>query len=428
MFGSHFARNRSEAFIFSGFFVTSPIWLHVIEFNTLAAGAGIGLLATALALNLLRFERTTSAVFAGICVGFAIGVYQALVIVYALCCIAKLFQGSHFWSGGMPSPLTASKRLFGLIILSFVIAFGFYLVTQRVFLVMANQHNQYVDSWIQIDQLKTDFYPTMQRILDQTTALVFGTDPTYLGWGRPLLLLPAAGMIYGMTLCIRHLISDPLRTLISLFAITLMTTACSVLVIMSAGRMPTRALIGFPMLFAFLALNGFRLGNGVFRWAQWAAFGYAMLIATWIGASLFYSDTVARQRDQILATNLITSINEIGRPSLGSTIPFVVVGDYSFSDEGTAAHVQIFGTSFFEQDGGNPYRIAAYLRLLGMKGLQPLAITAIGDRLPVVKRMPSWPAPGSIAIVDHIMVIKLGDISYQQQLLLTKLQPIEEVP
>jgi len=424
IFASNFTRNRGEAFIFAGFFVTSPIWLHVVEFNTLAAGAGIGLLATALAVTLIRSERVILAICAGLCVGFAIGVYQALVIVYALCCIAILFQGSHFWSSGTPTPPTASKRLFGLVVISFLVAFGFYFVTQRIFLLLTHQHSQYIDSWIQIDALRTDFRPTVLRILNQVTALLFGTDPTYLGWGRPLLILPAAGFLYGTYLCIRHGVSDPFRTVVSLFALALMVTACSVLVVMAAGRMPTRALIGFPMLFAFLALNGYRLGNGMIRWAQWAAFGYAMLIAAWIGASLFYADTVARERDQLLATRLASMIDAVGLPAFGSQIPFVLVGEHTFSEKGTASHVQIFGTSFFEQDGGNPYRVAAYMKLLGINGLQPLPVTAVSGKLSEIKQMPSWPAAGSVAVVGHVVVVKLGGISYQQQLSLNSIQPL----
>jgi len=420
---SNFTRSRGETFIFAGFFVTSPIWLHVVEFNTLAAGAGVGLLATALAARLIRSGRFVLAIGAGLCVGFAIGVYQALVIVYALSCIAVLFEGSHFWSSGTSTPPIASKRLFGLVFVSMLVAFVFYFLIQRISLLLTHQHNQYIDSWIQINQLRSDFYPTVQRILNQVAGLLLGTDPTYLGWGRPMLMLPAFGFLYGVYLCFKHVIRDPLRTVVSLIALALMITACSVLVVLAAGRMPTRALIGFPLLFAFLALNGYRVSGGMIRRAQWAAFAYAMLIAAWIGASLFYADTVARERDQLLATRLASVIEAVGRPAFGSQIPIVLVGEHRFSDQGTASHVQIFGTSFFEQDGGNPYRVAAYMKLLGIDGLQPLPVTAVNANLGEVKKMPSWPAAGSVALVGHAVVVKLGDISYQQQLLLNELQP-----
>jgi len=424
LLASVIARSRSEALVFSGIFVTSPIWLHIVEFNTLAAGAGIGLIATALAVQLVSTGRFSSAIYAGLCIGFAIGVYQALIIVYAIGCVALLFPGSYFWYDETAKQVTASWRLFIVVAISFTVAFVFYVVTQNIFLALIHQHIAYIDSYIQIDELRQNFFPTAHRIVHQIRGLLLGMDPTYLGWGRPLLLLPAGGFLYGLIKVVRHGITCPKRALISLLAVASMIVASSALVVMAAGRMPTRALIGFPLLFAVLAVNGYRIGIFRTRGPQWVAFAYAMLIAGWIGASLFYADQVARQRDQLFATRLAATIDAVGRPVFGDNIPFVLVGDWTFSDQGVARHVQIFGTSFFEQDGGNPYRVAAYLKLLGIEGLQPLPITDVRNDMVQINNMPGWPAPGSVAVVSHVLVIKLGSVSYQQQLMLDSMHPL----
>ena len=418
------AKNRSEALIFSGFFVTSPIWLHIVEFNTVATGVGIGLIATAFAVQLISVGRLISAIYAGLCVGFAIGVYQALVIIYAIACVVLLFPGSYFWCDDTVEKLTASCRQFINVAISFAVAFVFYLSTQKFFLALIDQHITYIDSYIQIDELRRKFFQTAHRILHQAMGLLFGTDPTYLGWGRPLLLLPAGGFLYGLIKVVRHGITCPRRASISLLAVTAMIVAAVALVIMAAGRMPTRALIGFPLLFAVLSVNSFRIHFFKTRGPQWIAFSYAMLIAGWIGASLFYADQVARQRDQLLATRLAAVIDSVGRPVFGNNIPFVLVGDWTFPHQGVARRVQIFGTSFFQQDGGNPYRVADYLRLLGIEGLKPLPITDIRNYMFQINKMPAWPAQGSVSVVNHILVIKLGGITYQQHLLLDNKHPL----
>ena len=428
LLASVIARSRPEALVFSGFFVTSPIWLHIVEFNTLAAGAGIGLVATALAVQLVSTGRFSSAIYAGLCTGFAIGVYQALVIVYAIGCVALLFPGSYFWYAGTDNQVTASWRFFIMVAISFAIAFVSYTVTQEISLALIHQHIAYIDSYIQIDELRKNFSPTAHRILHQVKELLLGMDPTYLGWGRPLLLLPAAGFLYGLFKVVRCGLGCPGRALISLVSLAAMIGAASALVVMAAGRMPTRALIGFPLLFAVLAVNGYRISIFRTRGPQWVAFAYAMLIAGWIGASLFYADQVARQRDQLFATRLAATIDAVGRPAFGNNIPFVLVGDWTFPDQGVARHVQIFGTSFFEQDGGNPYRVAAYLKLLGIEGLQPLPITDVRNDMVQINNMPRWPAPGSVAVVSHVLVIKLGSVSYQQQLLLDNMRPLGPRP
>jgi hypothetical protein len=418
IFASLVVEDRYEALIFSGFFVTSPVWLHIIEFNTLAAGAGVGLFSAAVGALHMRNMRISSAISAGVYVGFSIAIYQALVVVYVLSCIAILFPGSFFWYRKNCSRPLASWRHLGLVAISIVVAFIFYLVAQRAFMTLTHQRSAYIDSWIQLGELRLDFYSTAKRIFNQMFGMLLGADSTYLGWGRPLLILPAAGFLYGLFLVISQTLSRPARALISLFSFGGMFAAASILIIMSAGKIPTRALVGFPLLFALLALNGYRLGNGLFRLPQWAAFGYAMLISGWIGASLFYADNVARERDRVLVTRLAATIDSIGQPIFGKKIPFVLVGSRVFSDEEVARHVQIFGSSFFEHDGGNPYRVAAYFKLLGIDNLSPLPITAVGDKLSIIDEMPVWPEPGSIAVVGSVVVVKLSDITYQQQLLL----------
>jgi len=411
------SKTRHEALFFSGFFVASPIWLNITEFNTLAAGTGIAMLITALALKLVSLERVLPVICAGLCVGFAIGIYQSLIIVYTIGCVVLLFPGCYFWFDKKYAAVASFRRFFWIAV-SFLIAAIFYILMQRMLLFASGQHTTYIDSYVQVGELFAAPKSTISRVLAETGGLLFGTDSVYLGWGRLLLVAPAVGFLYGVICIVRHGSSDYVRALLSILALVLIVLSCAALIVMAAGRMPVRALIGFPFLFALLAINSYRIEFFRARWPQWIFFGYAMLICVWIGAALFYADKVVRQRDQLMATQIASVVNSIAHPSLHNSIPFVLVGEHSFPDEGVARHVQIFGSSFFEQDGGNPYRVAAYLRFLGVEGLQPLPITRLQKYVLQIRGMPSWPKPGSVSIIDHVLVIKLGDVSYQQQLLL----------
>ena len=73
-------------------------------------------------------------------------------------------------------------------------------------------------------------------------------------------------------------------------------------------------------------------------------------------------------------------------------------------------------TSFFEHDGGNVYRIVNYLRLLGLRNVQPLPVVAVRDRLAEVVEMPAWPEPGAVTRLGDMIVLKLDLRLYQQQL------------
>jgi hypothetical protein len=44
--------------------------------------------------------------------------------------------------------------------------------------------------------------------------------------------------------------------------------------------------------------------------------------------------------------------------------------------------------------------------------------------MPQINNIRGWPAPGSVAMVDHVLVIKLGSVNYQQRLLLDHMHPL----
>jgi hypothetical protein len=139
--------------------------------------------------------------------------------------------------------------------------------------------------------------------------------------------------------------------------------------------------------------------------------GAALFISIWISVSLFYSDHVARKRDEVLATRIMVRVDQLmadwppGRP-----IPFVVMGAHTPDDDGPLRKVQVFGHSFFgyEHEGGNPWRVAGYLRILGINTLEPHLLTEAAQSRSVIEAMPEWPAAGSIANVNGMLVIKLG--------------------
>jgi hypothetical protein len=410
--------DRLEIFVFSGILVVSPIWLQVAEFNTLAAGLGIGLLVVSIAMQCIRVGSFFYTLCAGLCVGFALGIYQALIVVYAIGCVVLIFPFDYFWSERRSAGSVVTPALIYRVLGSVFIGGVFYFVMQRSLLIITHQHSVYIDIYVQLSELEDHFTVTVARIFGQLGGILLGTDSIYLDWGRMLVVLPLVGFCYGVFKVAGLVRFGAMRSISSCFSVLAVIVCCSGLIVLAAGRMPVRALIGFPFLFALLSLNAYRMSARLVRWPYWAVFAYTVLISGWIGASLFYADRVARVRDQVLATHLISAIYLVAQPTASVRIPFVVVGERTFSDDGVARHVQVFGQSFFDQDGGNPYRIAAYLRFLGVEGLVPLPITTLRRNMRELRGMPTWPAPGAVAMIDNTLVVKLGDISYQQRLLL----------
>jgi hypothetical protein len=137
-------------------------------------------------------------------------------------------------------------------------------------------------------------------------------------------------------------------------------------------------------------------------------------VNVWISATLFYADTVALDRDRIMAARLAERVTALPGFTRDHPRALIVYGQWRYESAGPALRVEWFGTSFFEQDEGNPWRVAQFLRLSGIDGLRPAYVSCAREEIADLDRLPSWPAPGSVALVRDKVVIKLGPLSDRQ--------------
>jgi hypothetical protein len=147
------------------------------------------------------------------------------------------------------------------------------------------------------------------------------------------------------------------------------------------------------------------------RKPHWRLLSDALLINVGIAAALFQADAIVRDRDRIMATQIAERLAALPGFKRDHPRTLIVYGEWSHETAGPALKVEWFGTSFFEQDGGNPWHVESYLRLLGIGGLRPAFISCAREDLAAIERLPSWPAPGSVALVRENVVIKLSPLS-----------------
>lgn len=419
IFSTVLTNSREGAVVFTGIFISSPIWLHIAEFSTLSWGFSLGLIVTAIAFWNINEGGNKKALTAGVCIGFSLAVYQALIFLYLtavlLICIKKEWalaadRNSSFFSRNL--------LIFTDVFKSVLVAVVVYLLFNYIFMYLSGSSVTYLDNFIKLSEY-TNGQPgvVFERVLIKTKGLLFGTDPTFLGAGVASLLLFWIGMLF----VTKNLFDSRVTIITKTYVVTLSIVAVLLamsLIILSAGYIPTRALITFPVLYATLsafALN-YKKGKILLR----LIFCAALFTNIFIANSLFYADHVARQRDLIMATRLIDRIEDVGRGVFGEKIPLIIVGSWQHEVGDPALRVEIFGDSFFEHDGGNPYRIAAYLRLLGCRGLVPLPITEVYEGLVDIQLHPSWPAKEAVFRTKSAVIVKLSEPSYQQELALHK--------
>jgi hypothetical protein len=401
-------RSNTAQWTFAGLFVSSPLWPHIAEFNPLSWGVGIGCVLATLSLLFILARPRFGDIWAAGLLALMIGIYQSFFVWFiVLLCILYL----SVLLRTAPAEVTARLHRFPWLRSTLISVGGLlsYLAVQKILVAAFSLRPTYVQQWVRLADFTTVPLRAFGRILKRSFYLLAGADPIFLGYGYVLALLPLVGLLIvaGQVLW-RGSLSRSQRLQVGASLVAALVFALSPL-LMSAGMLPARALIPWIPLGAFLAAITV-VHKGPFEKPLKVALAATLFISIWISVSLFYTDHLVRQRDQMLATRIMVRVDQILPNPPPARVPFVVVGLLPATDVGVFHKVEIFGDSFFEHDGGDPWRVAAYLRTLGIDSLEPHPLTDANSYRPAIEAMPVWPAVGSVAIVGNLLVIKLGPL------------------
>jgi hypothetical protein len=67
------------------------------------------------------------------------------------------------------------------------------------------------------------------------------------------------------------------------------------------------------------------------------------------------------------------------------------------------------GASFFEWDGGNPYRMVRYMNMIGFHRYVSISEKDREMLSPLYEEMTVWPLKGSIRIANGVVLVKLSE-------------------
>jgi glucosyltransferase GtrII-like protein len=404
-------RNHSAQLAFVGIFVSSPLWPHLAEFNITSWQIGIGCVLVTLSLLLMLLETRLGDIGAACILVFAIGIYESFCAWFVvLICIRHLsvLLGTAPINGTEARPRFPWLRS-GLVCLAGLLG---YLAVRHLLLAAFSLKLTYVQDFVRLGEFTTTPSAAVAQTLQRSWNMLSGSDPVFLDHGYILMLLPLLGLL----IVVGGLLwRGPLKISERLLAGALLTAAVLAalsLVVVSAGTIPSRALTSLVPINAFLAAVTFSKGSR-FEKLLYGALAAALFVSIWVNVSLFYTDHIARERDQVLAVRIMTRVDNILPNPPPGRIPFIVVGAVPAKPAGPFRRLEVFGDSFFDSshEGGNPWRVAAYLRILGIDTLEPRLLEHIDPSYhPQIRTMPVWPAAGSVAMVNGVLVIKLGPL------------------
>lgn len=404
---SDFALSRNQAYLFAAVHVGFPVWLHIAQFNTLAAGFGFGL-AAAVAGAAAAVRGGRSGIVAGaVLIAFSISIYQTLAVYSALYILLSLHakMRESLWARQLFR--ATATWLAGMVV---------YILIQKIGLAIMRAESSYVGEFVQVQRLLTEPAAAAKGILGYLGLLVGGTHSAYLGWGPAVLFLTWLGLLpLGLVNPQTERQAAIHRWLWILATAAMGAGLLALPIIMSVATLPLRAHIALPLLAAWVASRT-DLGNTPLAKAVlWAGIGYFALVSASIGSRLFYADQVTHNADAALTQRLAVEIlKATGDIPKGRQIPITLVGQRSFSFKGQLQRTELFGMSFYEHDGGHPDRVTFYMWLQGINDVTPVLLSDRPDLVPSALEMTAWPAAGSVKMVNGVVIIKLGNPTPQQ--------------
>ncbi len=392
--------------IFCGF----PSWFFIVEFYSNIAAVGIGLFATALALWLigrkdisLLSPRFLGAVAAG---GFAISIYQSFVPAILVLGIAVSVLRARADTGkSLPKDLLRVGILLAAALL-------FYGIGNAIFRSFTPMRNEYFESLFQPGFLFQHPIIVIGRVL-QAIGGAYGLDNgTYavVLWTIPLLLILGGWELF----------RGPTHSRVLATAAAFVSLLVPFgLHFLAAGNMPVRSLVGLPIavwLFTYVAVTSknYRIRSASAIFLAVALFQF-QVIQNYRQASSYLVD----KHDTLLAGAIYDRL--VATPGFDAKRSYAmsVFGAQPFATNYPRPPDSTVGHSFFEWDGGNPWRMAYYMRLLGYSNLSGPTPDQVDQTIVRLSTMPIWPAPGSVAIDGDIALIRLGETpgsTYQQAL------------
>lgn len=395
--------------LFAAVHVGFPVWLHVVQFSTLAPGVGVGLAAAALGASLAVRGGLLERGLAVLLIAFATGVYQTLSIYAVLYVLLHAHADSVSDHGTKPA--------IGALVRTLCIGAGLwcagvllYWLVQKISLMALSTQMAYVGDFLQVRQLQHHPAAAVHAIVEFLRRLLMGSHPMYVGWGAGILTLMWLGLAPWERLARDHSYGWT-RWALALAVALAGFGIVAVPALLSVGALPIRAQVVLPMLAAWLASRiGLAEGVRLVRAAAVLLAGYFVVVSASISSTLLYTDRLVHEFDAALTHQLLRRIRDAMPPERPSgPLPLTLVGAIQHPISGPLRRAEVFGTSFYEQDAGNIYRIVYFMQLNGVSGVTPVPLSVRKDLMPSVASMPSWPAAGSVAWHGGTMVIKLSE-------------------
>ena len=379
--------------------VTFPTLAFTITFSTLAYGFGVGNVCLLFFARALVADRLDARVI-GLAVGaMAIAIYQTFLIALALVCLVDACLMHR--SAARRQLLSNFAMLAGAILL--------YVTIDKLARGAFGSPISYVGGFVDLKGLLDD---PLRKISEALKALrrIIGLSSARFGLNSPWF-----AVLCLVSICISALQARR-RDAWERWAMFVFIGAVLVLLLaaeaMTPSGAPLRSVFYIAMAMAIFIAYAVRSGTARMQTIILLAAIPTVLGNAIITNSLFNASAMAYRFDQRLASEISTEIRRLGGTN-GPPAMIEIIGAPTFSATRLIHRRETFGASFFEWEGGNSYRVAALLRLEGLRVVAADSSTRarIAEK---AMSMPAWPAPGWVGSEGSTIILKFSSYTDPQ--------------
>lgn len=392
--------------------VAYPGIAYMYTFSTINFGIGVGLFGVALSLFLYVRMQGRYRLFSVLPAAFAISLYQGFAVALAVSFLI-LFISDEIRSGRRDLNV---KNLLMMIVVGISSAAIYWLV-QHIFMSAHSIKIGYVDSFFDIAYFRGNYaavtrevFGTMQRILSGSPS-IYGNSISALA---PVVVIMLISLSVRLSCCKLSVVSKLLVALLIVLALMLPF----VVGFLMKGVITMRFLVALPILFSGLIMLGLKSQSRGIKLLTSTIVAFCTFQFVISTNTLFSASALALETDRLLAGRVLERI-EGGASGKEQQLRYLeVVGFINRKSTRLIPKMETFGASFFEWDQGNTRRMLLFLRTLGYENLQACPLNGRQELMKVTGEMPIWPSKGSVQIIGDTAVIKFGEYSYMQKLII----------
>lgn len=404
---SSFVIDRAGLLFITALGITIPTFPFIFTFSSIAYGIGAGFIAISLGNSLTFHRDIKTTILACLLAGFAISIYQPFVFAVAMVAILQIW---HFCATAEYKISNDAIKFPALFLFGGIAA---YLLVDIIVRKLFQINITYVGGFVDIN----GFLNTpIKKLLDS-----FGRYIDIISLNKNKFGIHSVWLLISVSLSYAFIFAYAFAkrkhyAAIGLSAIVLSVTGIIIFAdALAQGGAALRSVIYIPLGIAIIVACAYTICGKASRLILVSVCGLAFVGNSTVNNHLFSSSVSAEFRDRMLAENIINEARRL-RPdkNLYTVRKVEVVGNHMWPITSLQSKTETFGASFFEWDGGNRYRVAAYLRLNGFSavGVSNEDSVRLYER---VKHMPAWPDVGWISMIDDVLVLKFGDYSEPQK-------------